>query len=65
MTTAMNRTLYFSRNANPRLVVATARHLAAGNYPHIESWRRRLMALPAWADPFATLDAPQLPPASS
>lgn len=35
--------------------------LPLGDYPAIEGWYRRLEALPAWADPFAGLDAPLLP----
>jgi len=36
--------------------------LPLADYPHVDAWHRRLMALPAWADPFAGLDAPELPP---
>jgi glutathione S-transferase len=36
--------------------------LPLGDYPGVDSWHRRLMSLPAWADPFAGLDAPELPP---
>src|SRR5688572_10396282 len=36
--------------------------LPLGDYPAVDAWHRRLMALPAWADPFAGLDAPALPP---
>jgi len=32
--------------------------LPLGDYPRVESWHRRLMALPAWADPFAGLTRP-------
>lgn len=32
------------------------------DYPAICAWYARLEALPAWADPFAGLDAPELPP---
>lgn len=32
------------------------------DYPAIASWHDRLQALPAWADPFAGLEAPELPP---
>ncbi|KQV94071.1 glutathione S-transferase family protein [Rhizobacter sp. Root1221] len=32
------------------------------DYPAVEAWHRRLMSLPAWADPFAGLSAPALPP---
>lgn len=35
--------------------------LPLGDYPAVEAWHRRLMALPAWADPFAGLEAPELP----
>lgn len=31
-------------------------------YPAIGAWYARIEALPAWADPFAGLDAPELPP---
>lgn len=36
--------------------------LPLAEHPHVDAWHRRLMALPAWADPFAGLDAPELPP---
>lgn len=36
--------------------------LPLGDHPHLEAWHQRLMALPAWADPFAGLSAPELPP---
>jgi glutathione S-transferase len=36
--------------------------LPLADHPAVEAWHRRLMALPAWADPFAGLDAPELPP---
>lgn len=32
------------------------------DHPNLAAWHRRLMALPAWADPFAGLQAPALPP---
>jgi glutathione S-transferase len=32
------------------------------DYPAVASWYRRLEDIPAWHDPFAGLDAPQLPP---
>ncbi|MET0351060.1 MAG: glutathione S-transferase family protein [Rhizobacter sp.] len=32
------------------------------DYPALTAWHDRLMALPAWADPFAGLSAPELPP---
>lgn len=31
-------------------------------HPHVAAWHARLMALPAWADPFEGLEAPALPP---
>ena len=31
-------------------------------YPAIVAWYGRIAALPAWSDPFAGLDAPELPP---
>lgn len=31
-------------------------------YPRVAAWHDRLMALPAWSDPFAGLSAPELPP---
>lgn len=31
-------------------------------YPNLQRWHDRLMALPAWADPFAGLEAPDLQP---
>jgi glutathione S-transferase len=36
--------------------------LPLADYPHLATWNERLMALPAWADPFAGLAAPELPP---
>ena len=38
--------------------------LPLADYPAVEAWHRRLMALPAWADPFEGLIAPELPPVS-
>jgi glutathione S-transferase len=35
--------------------------LPLSDYPHIDAWYSRLLALPSWADPFAGLNAPQLP----
>jgi len=32
------------------------------DYPAVAAWHERLMALPAWADPFEGLSAPELPP---
>lgn len=32
------------------------------HYPALNAWHDRLNALPAWADPFDGLDAPDLPP---
>jgi glutathione S-transferase len=31
-------------------------------YPRVKAWHGRLMEIPAWRDPFAGLDAPELPP---
>ena len=36
--------------------------LPLADYPAIAAWHARLMALPAWADPFEGLSAPELPP---
>ncbi len=36
--------------------------LPVADYPAVAAWHDRLMALPAWADPFTGLDAPALPP---
>jgi glutathione S-transferase len=36
--------------------------LPLADYPAVERWHQRLMSLPAWADPFAALSAPELPP---
>lgn len=36
--------------------------LPLGDYPALSAWHERLMALPAWADPFEGLSAPELPP---
>jgi glutathione S-transferase len=32
------------------------------DYPHVAAWHARLWQLDAWRDPFAGLDAPELPP---
>jgi glutathione S-transferase len=36
--------------------------LPLGGYPVVQRWYLQLEALEAWRDPFATLDAPALPP---
>jgi len=36
--------------------------LPLSDFPAVERWHQRLLALPAWADPFAGLSAPALPP---
>lgn len=36
--------------------------LPLADYPAVQAWHLRLMSLPAWADPFAGLSAPELPP---
>lgn len=36
--------------------------LPLADYPAVAAWHARLMALPAWRDPFDGLDAPDLPP---
>ncbi|HEY0818505.1 MAG TPA: glutathione S-transferase family protein [Rhizobacter sp.] len=36
--------------------------LPLADHPAVARWHERLMALPAWADPFAGLTAPELPP---
>jgi len=36
--------------------------LPLADYPALRAWYARIQALPAWADPFAGLDAPPLPP---
>ena len=35
--------------------------LPLADFPAVQAWHDRLMAQPAWADPFAGLDAPALP----
>lgn len=35
--------------------------LPLADYPAVAAWHERLQALPAWADPFEGLDAPELP----
>ena len=32
------------------------------DFPRVEAWHARLMDIPAWRDPFAGLEAPELPP---
>lgn len=36
--------------------------LPLARYPHVAAWHSRLLQLDAWRDPFAGLDAPELPP---
>lgn len=36
--------------------------LPLADFPAVQRWHQRLLALPAWADPFAGLVAPELPP---
>ena len=36
--------------------------LPVQDFPRVEAWHARLMDIPAWRDPFAGLDAPELPP---
>jgi len=36
--------------------------LPLADYPALAAWHDRLLALPAWADPFEGLEAPELPP---
>ena len=36
--------------------------LPLGEHPALQAWYGRLMALPGWANPFAGLNAPELPP---
>jgi len=36
--------------------------LPLADYPAVERWHQRLLSMPAWADPFAGLNAPELPP---
>lgn len=37
-------------------------HLPLVEYPALAAWYARLMQIPAWADPFQGLNAPNLPP---
>ncbi|WP_233872605.1 glutathione S-transferase family protein [Paraburkholderia adhaesiva] len=39
--------------------------LPLADFPRVEAWHARLMEIPAWRDPFAGLEAPELPPVSS
>jgi glutathione S-transferase len=36
--------------------------LPLADFTRVEAWHERLMDIPAWRDPFAGLDAPELPP---
>jgi glutathione S-transferase len=36
--------------------------LPLADFPAVAAWHERLLALPAWADPFEGLNAPELPP---
>ena len=38
-------------------------NLPLADFPNVARWNARLETIPAWADPFVGLDAPQLPPA--
>lgn len=42
-----------------------AARLPLDDYPAVSAWHRRLMALPAWNQPFSGLEAPDLPPIPS
>lgn len=39
--------------------------LPVADYPHIAAWHARLWNIAAWRDPFAGLEAPELPPIRS
>ncbi|RQH03830.1 glutathione S-transferase family protein [Paraburkholderia dinghuensis] len=39
--------------------------LPLADFPRVEAWHARLMKIPAWRDPFAGLDAPELPPVNA
>jgi glutathione S-transferase len=39
--------------------------LPLADFPRVEAWHARLMDIPAWRDPFAGLEAPELPPIRS
>lgn len=55
--------LYYSRNPNPRLALAVARHLNAPvKFEWVSRWNQNLQTLAAWADPFEGLNTPALPP---
>jgi hypothetical protein len=47
--------LYYSRNLNPRVAVAVARHLPVEGYPRILAWHERLRRIAAWENPFEGL----------
>jgi hypothetical protein len=36
--------------------------LPLADFPSVKRWHQPLMSMPAWADPFAGLSAPELPP---
>ena len=36
--------------------------LPLADFPHIAAWHARLMDIPSWRNPFAGLEAPELPP---
>lgn len=44
------------------LPFADLAQLPLADYPAVQAWHDRLMALPAWFDPFQGLNAPELPP---
>jgi glutathione S-transferase len=44
------------------LPLADVAGLPLADFPRVEAWYERLIDIPAWRDPFAGLEAPELPP---
>jgi glutathione S-transferase len=60
-----NRVTYADFRIACVLPFADLAGLPLQDFPRIEAWHGRLMDIPAWRDPFAGLNAPELPPIRS
>ena len=57
-----NRVTYADFRVACVLPFADLAGLPLADFPRVEAWHARLMNIPAWRDPFAGLNAPELPP---
>jgi glutathione S-transferase len=57
-----NRVTYADFRVACVLPFADLAGLPLADFPCVEAWHARLMDIPSWGDPFAELDAPELPP---